>query len=216
MINSEALSQPQYEPVCEKDIEMPMRDGTILRADITRPNIDGPFPTLLERLPYNKDGGSENSVGAPDFFARRGYAVVIQDVRGRFASDGDFYPFKDDGAGVNRDGYDTIEWLAAQPWCDGHIGTIGGSYSGATQYRAALSRPPHLRAMFVRESSADFQREWVYRDGAFELGFSLYWAHIVTKTNLDHLVKDKEDLERQKKLLKKAGEEIISLCWLGC
>ena len=208
MINSEALSQPQYEPVCEKDIEMPMRDGTILRADITRPNIDGPFPTLLERLPYNKDGGSENSVGAPDFFARRGYAVVIQDVRGRFASDGDFYPFKDDGAGVNRDGYDTIEWLAAQPWCDGHIGTIGGSYSGATQYRAALSRPPHLRAMFVRESSADFQREWVYRDGAFELGFSLYWAHIVTKTNLDHLVKDKEDLERQKKLLKKAGEEI--------
>lgn len=207
MIQPENLSQPQFEPVFEKNIEMPMRDGTILRADITRPQGEGPFPTLLERSPYNKDRASEVSVGTPEFFAQRGYAVVIQDVRGRFASEGAFYPFRDDGAGVKRDGYDTVEWLAAQPWCDGKIGTIGGSYSGATQYQAALSRPPHLRAMFVRESSADYQREWVYRDGAFELGFSLYWAHTVTKMNLAHLVQG-EELELQERLLSKVGEEI--------
>lgn len=207
MVNPDVLSQPQYEPVFEQNIEMPMRDGTILRANVTRPNAAGSFPILLERSPYNKDGGSEVAVGAPEFFARRGYAVVIQDVRGRFASDGEFYPFRDDGAGVLRDGYDTIEWLATQPWCNGDIGTIGGSYSGATQYQAALSRPPHLRAMFVRESSADYQREWAYRDGAFELGFSLYWAHVVTERNLPHLAEG-EELERQKRLLRKAGEEI--------
>ena len=207
MTDPAPLSQPVHETVFEKDVEIPMRDGTVLRADLTLPKADGPFPVLLERTPYNKDGGSEVGVGAPDFFARRGYAVVIQDVRGRFASEGEFYPFRDDGAGVRRDGYDTIEWLAGQPWCDGRVGTIGGSYSGATQYRAALSRPPSLRAMFVRESSSDFQREWVYRDGAFELGFSLYWAHTVTERNLPRLVGG-EELERQRRLLRKAGEEM--------
>ncbi|MDP6111982.1 MAG: CocE/NonD family hydrolase [Planctomycetota bacterium] len=207
MVNSASLSQPQHNTVFEENLEIPMRDGTILRANITRPDADGPFPVLLERTPYNKGRSSEIAVGSPEFFARRGYAVVIQDVRGRFASDGDFYPFRDDGAGVHRDGYDTIEWIAEQSWCDGNIGTIGGSYSGATQYRAALSRPPHLRAMFVRESSADYQREWVYRDGAFELGFSTYWAHVVTETNIAHLAEG-EELERQKKLLQKVREEM--------
>ena len=207
MADSAALSQPRHKTVFERNIEIPMRDGAVLRADLTRPDADGPFPTLLERTPYNKDGGSEVGIGAPEFFAQRGYAVLIQDVRGRFASEGEFYPFRDDGAGVRRDGYDTIEWLAAQPWCNGRVGTIGGSYSGATQYRAALSRPPHLRAMFVRQCSADFQREWVYRDGAFELGFSLYWAHTVTERNLPHLVTG-DELQRQQLLLRQAGEEM--------
>ena len=172
-------SSPDFETIHENNIDVPMRDGTVLRANITRPDADGPFPTLIERTPYNKEAGSENSCGSPDFFARRGYAVVIQDVRGRFASEGEFYPFRDDGAGVLRDGYDTVEWAAAQPWCD-KVGTIGGSYSGATQYRMALSRPPHLVTQFVRESSADYYREWVYHGGAHELGFSLSWARIVT------------------------------------
>jgi len=201
------LSQPEYQTVHEKNVAVPMRDGTVLRANVTRPDADGRFPVLVERTPYNKEAGSENAVGAPEYFARRGYAVVIQDVRGRFASDGDFYPFRDDGAGRLRDGYDTIEWAARQPWSDGNVGTIGGSYSGATQYRAALSRPPHLRAMYVRESSADYYQEWVYRGGAFELGFSLGWARNVTLTNLAHLVPAAE-LERQRGILERAGEEI--------
>ena len=184
-----------------------MRDGTILRGNITRPNSAGQFPVIIERTPYNKEGGSENSIGSPEFFAQRGYAVVVQDVRGRFASEGEFYPFRDDGAGVNRDGYDTVEWAAVQPWSDGKVGMIGGSYSGVTQYRNALSRPPHLRALFVRESSADYVREWVYRDGAFELGFGLAWAHHVTRTNLAHLATG-EEYERHKGILDKVHEEM--------
>ena len=211
-MTTEPLSRPRYGTRFVKNLEMPMRDGTILRADLTRPEAEGPFPVLVERTPYNKDGASENAVGSPRFFASRGYAVAIQDVRGRFASDGDFQPFRDDGAGVNRDGYDTVEWFAAQPWCNGSVGMIGGSYSGATQYQAALSRPPHLRALFVRESSADYQREWVYRDGAFEFGFSTTWAHTVTEMNIENLAEGTE-LERQRKLLRKVGEEMED--WFG-
>ena len=207
MVKEAALSPAQYETIHEKNLEMPMRDGTILRGNITRPNSTGQFPVIIERTPYNKEGGSENSIGSPDFFAQRGYAVIVQDVRGRFASEGEFYPFKDDGAGVNRDGYDTVEWAAVQPWSDGKVGMIGGSYSGATQYRNALSRPPHLRALFVRESSADYVREWVYRDGAFELGFSLAWAHHVTHANLAHLAAG-EEYERHKGILDKVHEEM--------
>ena len=206
MVKASALSKAQYETVHEKNLETPMRDGTILRANVTRPKAEGRFPVLLERTPYNKEAGSENSVGSPEFFARRGYAVAIQDVRGRFASDGEFYPFRDDGAGKYRDGYDTVEWLAAQPWSDGNVGAIGGSYSGATQYRNALSRPPHLRAMFPRESSADYYQEWVYRGGAFELGFSMAWARTVTHGNLAHLARG-EEYKRHMGILERAIEE---------
>ncbi len=199
-------SSPDFETIHENNIDVPMRDGTVLRANITRPDADGPFPTLIERTPYNKEAGSENSCGSPDFFARRGYAVVIQDVRGRFASEGEFYPFRDDGAGVLRDGYDTVEWAAAQPWCD-KVGTIGGSYSGATQYRMALSRPPHLVTQFVRESSADYYREWVYHGGAHELGFSLSWARIVTEQNVANLCSG-DELVKQQALLGRVLEEI--------
>ena len=129
-----------------------MRYGTTPRADITRPEAESRFPVLLERTLYNKEIGSENAVGAAEYFASRGYVVIIQDVSGRFASEGDFYPFLDDGTGSNRDGYDTVECLADQPWSNGRIGTIGGAHSGATQCRKALCRPPHLQAMFIRES----------------------------------------------------------------
>ena len=212
MVNTAVLSKAQYETVHEKHLEVPMRDGTILRANVTRPKAEGRFPVLLERTPYDKEAGSENAVGSPEFFASRGYAVVIQDVRGRFASDGDFYPFRDDGAGTNRDGYDTIEWAAAQPWSDGNVGTIGGSYSGATQYRNALSRPPQLRAMFIRESSADYYQEWVYRGGAFELGFNMGWARNVTYSNLAHLAQVQE-YQRHKGILEHVAEEMDD--WYG-
>ena len=199
MLNNK--TQAQYKTRHQKNIEITMRDGTILRHNMTRPDIDGKFPVLLERSPYNKEGGSENGVGSPEFFAARGYVVIIQDVRGRFASDGDFYPFKDDGNGPNKDGYDTVEWLAKQDWSTGKIGTIGGSYSGATQYRNAISNPPNVKAMFVRESSADYSEEWVYRGGAFELGFNLGWAHRVTLSNLNHLVTDEKHEETEKMLI---------------
>lgn len=201
------LSQPELRIELHENVEMPMRDGTILRADVYLPAGQGAVPALIERTPYSKKTSSEITAGAPDYFASRGYAVVIQDVRGRYTSDGEFYPFRDDGWGPNRDGYDTVEWVAAQPWCDGKVGTIGGSYSGATQYRLAPTRPPHLAAQFVRESSSDYHEEWVYRGGALELGFSLNWSVAQTLNNLDHLVRG-EEREQKRGVLRKAVEEI--------
>jgi putative CocE/NonD family hydrolase len=164
-----------------------MRDGARLYADVYLPDGPGPFPALLERTPYSKDKSPEINAGTPGFFTAHGYAVVIQDVRGRFKSEGKFIPFEDDGWGANQDGYDTVEWVAAQPWCDGQVGAIGGSYSGATQYRLAPTRPPHLRAMYARESSADYHAEWVYRGGAFELAFMLGWTLTWARGNLAKL-----------------------------
>lgn len=193
-----------------RDVPQTMRDGTMLRADVYLPTGTGPFPALLERTPYGKDNSPECQVDAPAYFAAHGYAVVIQDVRGRFASEGRFVPFQDDGWGPNRDGYDTVEWVAAQPWCNGRVGTIGGSYAGATQYRLAPTRPPHLRAMYVRESSADYWAEWVYHGGAFELAFMLEWTVRWTYRNLARLAPDPETHARRKGILERALDELES------
>lgn len=190
-----------------RDIPQIMRDGTTLYADIYLPKGDGPFPALLERTPYNKEDSPEMQVGSPPFFASLGYAVVIQDVRGRFKSHGVFIPFHDDGWGPNRDGYDTVEWIAAQPWCNGRVGGIGGSYAGATQYRMAPTRPPHLKALYSRESSADYWSEWVYHGGAFELGFMWSWTVRNTLTNLANIV-DAEEFAQRKGVIERALEEI--------
>jgi uncharacterized protein len=193
-----------------RDLVQPMRDGTRLRADVYLPDGPGPFPALVERTPYGKDNSPEMQVGAPPFFARHGYAVVVQDVRGRFASEGRFVPFHDDGWGPTRDGYDTVEWIATQPWCTGQVGTIGGSYAGATQYRLAPTRPPHLRAMYVRESSADYWAEWVYHGGAFELAFMLEWTVRWTYNNLAHLARSDAEYRARKGILERALAELPS------
>ncbi len=205
----ERASEPTYDVTVQRDVPARMRDGTTLRADVYLPTGRGPWPTLLERTPYNKTSSSEIAVGAPEFFASRGYAVVIQDTRGRFASDGEFYPFHDDGWRTNRDGYDTVEWIAAQPWSNGKVGTIGGSYSGATQYQLTPTRPPHLVAQFVRESSSDYHAEWVYRGGALELEFVLPWALNVTLNNLDHLV-PADQVEARRAVLAGVRDDIES------
>jgi len=173
----------KYGVIIERNMDVPMRDGTILRADVWRPDSDGRFPVLIERTPYDKGGSSESNLGAGEFYASHGYVVVIQDVRGRFASDGEFYPFRDDADGEHKDGFDTVEWTAEQSWSNGKTGTIGGSYSGATQYRMLSTQPPHLEALFVRQSSADYYDEWVYRGGAFEHGFNTMWTLKHTSTN---------------------------------
>ena len=128
--------------VREHDVAVPMRDGVVLRSDVWRPQGRGPFPVLVYRTPYGKTAaqGDYTTFGKA---VQRGYAVVMQDVRGRFASDGDFEPYRGEG----RDGYDTIEWAARQPWSNGSVGTFGLSYPGAVQWLAAVEGPPHLRAM---------------------------------------------------------------------
>jgi len=183
-----------------RDQPVSMRDGTRLFADVYLPAGPGPFPALLERTPYNKENSVEVHVGAPAFFVAAGYAVVLQDVRGRFKSEGRFVPFQDDGWNANRDGWDTVAWVAAQPWCNGQVGTIGGSYSGATQYRLAPTRPPHLRAMVAREASADFYAEWVYHGGAFELAFMLGWTLGLAYADPAHLGAGDDLLARKNSL----------------
>ncbi len=131
--------------VVEKNLAVPMRDGVLLRADLYRPAGGGRFPTLVYRTPYGKDdlltSGSEPTLSRA---AHAGYAVVVQDVRGRYNSDGEFHPYQQEG----RDGYDTVEWAAAQPWSNGRVGTFGLSYPGAVQWLLAMEAPPHLVAIF--------------------------------------------------------------------
>ena len=118
----------------EVDIEATMRDGTVLRADVYRPNVEGRYPTLLHRTPYNKAGRDE--VG--NQLAERGYGVVMQDVRGRYASDGAFCPgFFSADHRDSEDGFDTVEWAAQLPWSTGKVGTFGNSYCGWTQWELA-------------------------------------------------------------------------------
>jgi putative CocE/NonD family hydrolase len=204
-------SEDGYAVIIERDLEVPMRDGTILRADVWRPDASGEFPVLLERTPYNKGTSSESNQKAGEFYAERGYVTVIQDVRGRFASDGEFYPFRDDGDGEKQDGYDTVEWAAEQSWSNGKIGTIGGSYSGATQYRMLSTQPPHLKAQFSRQTSSDYYDEWVYRGGAFEHGFNTMWTLKHTATNARKLARDGNENEVEYRV-KKASASYLE--WL--
>src|SRR5215831_6257583 len=134
-------SEAAYRVVVEKDVPMRTRDGATLYADVYRPDAAGKFPVLVVRTPYDK---SQNmALTEKDYFPPHGYVVVVQDTRGRFRSQGEFYPFIHEA----EDGYDTIEGAASLPWSDGNVGTVGQSYLGLVQYFAAPTRPPHLKAM---------------------------------------------------------------------
>jgi putative CocE/NonD family hydrolase len=141
-----------------------MRDGVRLSADVLRPAAEGRFPTLVYRTPYNRKRAEENEVVRAA--VARGYAVVLQDVRGRYDSEGLFTPYVHEG----RDGYDTIEWAAAQPWSTGEIGTFGLSYPGAVQWLAAVESPPHLKAM-VPAMTFSSPRNFFYAGGAWDLSW---------------------------------------------
>ncbi|HXG13319.1 MAG TPA: CocE/NonD family hydrolase, partial [Gemmataceae bacterium] len=170
------LSPPRYSVIVDKGVMVPMRDGTRLAADIYRPAAEGCFPAVVERTPYNREESVILRTKTPQYLAERGFVFVVQDVRGRFGSEGTWYPFVDDGWGDNRDGYDTIQWVAAQPWCNGKVATAGGSYAGQTQMFLAPTRPPALVCCFVREAASDLAQQWCYRGGAFEWAFNLDWT----------------------------------------
>lgn len=139
-----------------------MRDGVVLRADIWRPASEGKFPVLVYRTPYDKRRAPE-SYATYRKAVERGYAVVMQDVRGRYASAGEFLPYQQEG----KDGYDTIEWAAKQAWSNGAVGTFGLSYPGAVQWLAAMERPPHLKAM-VPAMTFSTPRNFFYSGGVFD------------------------------------------------
>lgn len=137
-----------------RDIKVPTRDGVLLSADLYLPENEGKYPAIVVRTPYGKSGKSRYESGI--YFAKHGYAVVNIDVRGRGDSDGNFVPYRNEGV----DGYDSIEWVANQPWCDGQVATYGGSYLGQIQWLTALQKPKALKAMVPMVTPSDPFVEW--------------------------------------------------------
>ena len=166
--------------VIEHDVPVKMRDGTILRADIFRPTAPGKFPILLTRTPYDKRHDLDFSLKG----VARGYVVINQDVRGRYSSDGDWYPFVHE----SDDGYDTIEWAAALPYSDGRIGMYGGSYVGATQMLTAIAHPPHLAGICPVVTASNYHDGWTYQGGAFEQWFNESWTSGLAQDTLNRSV----------------------------
>jgi putative CocE/NonD family hydrolase len=160
-------------------VAVPMRDGVRLWTDVYLPDAPGPFPVILIRTPYNNN--LESQVEEALYFATRGYAVVVQDCRGRFDSDGEWAPFIHEA----EDGYDAQEWCGTQPWSTGKVGTSGASYVALTQWLPAPLRNRHLTAMAPRVGFSNLYHNWVYTGGAFQLGFNLRWGAIQmhTRTN---------------------------------
>lgn len=165
------ISQPTFEVIEERGVGVPMRDGLKLSTDLYRPKTDAKAPVILIRTPYKKEMSELDG----KFYARRGYVVAIQDVRGRFGSPGEWEPFVNE----KEDGYDTIEWLAAQPWSTGKVGMIGASYLGWVQWFALSQNPPHLTTIIPNVSPPDAFFNFPYEYGVFFIFGGIWWADIV-------------------------------------
>ena len=175
----------------ESQVPIKMRDGVTLIADIIRPDTPGKFPVVLQRTPYDRKGFSRGGgLMGPEVLtlASHGYVVVIQDCRGRFDSEGEWRPFFSEV----EDGYDTVEWCGAQPWSTGKVGMYGASYVGATQWLAAIARPPSLATICPRITSSGYYEGWTYQGGALEWGFAASWASMLVAQNLEHIMRNKE------------------------
>jgi hypothetical protein len=182
-------SEPPYDVVVERDVWTPMRDGVRLCCDVHRPArdglaIDGRWPVILERTPYDKTAPSrtERPAGAARpmpraevaaYFVRHGYIVVYQDVRGRYRSEGRFEKYVADAL----DGYDTVRWIVRQPWSNGRVGTKGFSYAAHTQGALGALDPPGLACMFVDSGAfSNAYQGGARQGGAFELKQAT-WAY---------------------------------------
>lgn len=159
------------EATISRDVMVPMRDGTLLSADVYRPRRDGPHPVLVMRVPYSKSLAQTVVYAHPCWYASRGYIVVVQDTRGRFGSQGDFVPWVE-----GPDSYDTIEWAATLEDANGRVGMYGFSYAGALQLQAAALHPPHLRAIAPAFASLDLYNDWIYPGGALSWAFIASWG----------------------------------------
>ena len=160
---------PPMQPQQQLGVRVPMRDGVRLSTNVFLPSASGRYPAILIRTPYNK-GESLNA--GWQAFVNHGYAMVLQDVRGRYGSEGAFDPLGQESA----DGDDTLNWIAGQPWSDGKVGMAGGSYVGIAQWKVALLDNPHLKAIFPVVSGYDDYRDRFYSTGgAMKLGHRLEW-----------------------------------------
>ena len=160
----------------QADVMVPMRDGVRLRTDIYLPCGQGPFPVLLSRTPYSTDDGRMAVTGRE--LAGQGYATVIQHCRGRYGSEGEFYPHRFEV----EDGFDAVEWAAVQSWSNGKVGMFGASYLGLVQWAAAMARPPHLIAIAPVSAAWSFfdSNVWYWSQGVLGLGMALMWTGQMT------------------------------------
>jgi putative CocE/NonD family hydrolase len=188
----------------ERDVPVKMRDGVTLRADIFRPDTDGKFPALLQRTPYDKHGwGFEFAPKA----AMRGYIVVLQDVRGRFSSEGEWRPFIHEA----EDGYDTVEWVGSLPFSDGRVGMFGGSYVGATQMLAATAHPPHLAGICPVVTASNYHDGWTYQGGAFEQWFNESWTSLLAQDTVDRELQKYSNARKSENTLPLSKYPVFSL-----
>jgi len=177
-----AVSAASNEVTVDRGVKVKMRDGAILHADVYRPKQAGRFPVLLERTPYNKAGSVDFGYRA----AAAGYVAIIQDVRGRYTSEGEWYPFMHE----SEDGFDTVEWAAALPYSNGKVGMWGGSYVGATQMLAAIAHPPHLAGICPEVTASNYHSNWTYQGGAFEQWFNESWTSGLAQDTLNRRVQN--------------------------
>ena len=159
-----------------RNVNVPMRDSVRLATTVYLPLDGGPFPTVLVRTAYNRSGLYDA------FFPTHGMALVVQDCRGRYESEGDFHPFVNEAV----DGYDTIEWIGNQPWCNGKVGMYGDSYLAATQFHAAPLKSRFLRALNPRFMAGDCWKRAYYCDGAFSLALTWSWLCFECASRVSH------------------------------
>ncbi len=187
-----------------------MRDGVVLRADVLRPRGDGKFPVLVYRTPY----GKESALKDYTTFRRaveRGYAVVVQDVRGRYTSGGEFRPYQNE----SRDGYDTIEWAAQQSWSNGAVGTFGLSYPGAVQWLAAVENPPHLKAM-VPAMTFSTPQNFFYAGGVWDMSWIEWiWDNIAPDMRMKNNLPGPKTYEEAVAAWPRFGQKMLNELPLG-
>ena len=203
---------------CET-VRVPMRDGVMLATDVYRPAAPGRYPVILQRTPYGFRLGqgcfSSGLSGAMAFWAENGYVAVSQDARGTYRSEGVFRPIIQEQA----DGYDAIEWAAAQPWSNGRVAMTGTSYMGVTQWQAALTAPPHLVAIAPGQTATDYHDHWTYVNGVFDLWFGQSWplAFFAPDAHRRRLIAGgaaPEAAERAARAYLAEGERLIARDWI--
>ena len=204
-------SQQEYTVEVDYDVVVPARDGTRLATTLYFPSIDGrrapgTFPVLVERTPYNRKRVGLHLSGL--FFARHGYVVAIQDLRGRGDSGGE-YRYLYNPNNEADDGYDAVEWLADQQWCNGKVGTFGGSHTGATQQALAVARPPHLVCQVIRDAGWNYFLKGTQRNGGalttqLAVAYAFRMAASSPAAERDHALRDllADGLARSAELLR--------------
>ena len=199
------LSQPTRQTKAEKGVRVKMRDGVELVADIVRPADDAKYPVILERTPYGREILSQLE---GEWWAKRGYVHIVQDVRGRNDSAGEWAPFVNE----RKDGYDTIDWITKQGWSDGKVGMIGGSYLGWVQWAAAVEAHPALKCIVPQVSPPDLFFNFPIDHGVPMLFGALWWSNFVKEKKVPAVPQTPKDLEKLKTLpLSKVDDETLGV-----